>query len=496
VKQFLTKDKLFLGLLTILYLKLETYLAYKGIFAFTYDQGRDLLEAAKLIFERNITLIGPTTGLPGIFYGPWWYYFLSIPIFVSGGNPTFVAIIFSFIGLATSISLFLFLRYVTNSFFLPAFLAYISLVSSQWMLSPTFIWSPTFVPVFMILMFYSFDKITRAQSKKDFFLYGLSSQIILQGEVAFGVMTTLWLLLSFLIYKKYFFTKKIIWTLAGMFLLWIPQILFELRNNFLELRATIAYLIEPKIYGDKAPIYLRFSQRLDSYYGQFSQTFFNGNKLIALLFIGFITLALFITAKKHKFEKQSKLLVKYLLTFTIFSIMFFTLFQDRIWDYYLIGMPITFVIIISLILKQAISSTLLKYLSILFVILIFFHNLPNSLFGRVNEEKVTDGGTFINAQRVMDFIVSQEPKNYSLYVYSPAIFDPPFDYLIYWYNKKHLIEKPKEKQDTFYLVIREYSSNKYFNSGWYGDKTRDKSTMLEKKMFFGDIVLEKHTFSK
>ncbi len=494
MKKLFNKDILFLGFLSLLYLKLKTYLAYNGAFDFTYDQGRDLLEASKIVFEKNITLIGPTTGLPGIFYGPWWYYILSIPVLISGGNPTFVAIVFTFIGLATSIALYLFLRYITGSFILSAFFSYLSLVSSFWMLSPTFIWSPTLVPVFMTLLFFSFYNILKTKSTPYYFLYGLSSQIILQGEVAFGVMITLWTFLSILIYRKYLFTKNLVWTLIGIIILWIPQILFEIRNNFLETKAAVSYLHSPKIYGEEAVIYIRFLQRLDSYFNLFSQTFLYANNLLSFLLLSFFILTLIVVYKKPTFEKNIKTLVDYLLSLIIFSIIFFTFFKDRIWDYYLIGLPTTFVILAAIILKQSLKTYYLKVTSIIFIIIVLLLNLPNGLFSRFNETKITGGGMYINAQRVVNYIESQKPKNYSIYVYSPAIFDPPFDYLLYWYNRKGLIEKPKENQQIFYLIIREYSSKKYFNEGWYVDKTRDKSTLLEEKAFSGDIVLEKHTF--
>ena len=95
----------------------------------------------------------------------------------------------------------------------------------------------------------------------------------------------------------------------------------------------------------------------------------------------------------------------------------------------------------------------------------------------------------------MDYIASQNPQNYTFYAYSPAIFDYPFDYLVYWYNRRGLLENPKKNQNIMYLVIREESSKKYHKGGWYGDKTRDKTVVLTRKEFPGDLVVEKHQFT-
>ena len=92
----------------------------------------------------------------------------------------------------------------------------------------------------------------------------------------------------------------------------------------------------------------------------------------------------------------------------------------------------------------------------------------------------------------MDWLISQNPTNYSIYSFSPAIFDYPFDYLIYWYTKQDLFEKPQDNQKLMYLIIRESSTDQYLKSGWYGDKTKDRTQILERQEFPGDLVIEKH----
>ena len=52
---------------------------------FTYDQGRDLIEAAK-IAGGNLTFIGPTTGAAGLFHGPLWYWILAVFVLIGKGD--------------------------------------------------------------------------------------------------------------------------------------------------------------------------------------------------------------------------------------------------------------------------------------------------------------------------------------------------------------------------------------------------------------------------
>ena len=68
---------------------------------FVYDQGRDAQAVAKIL-KGKLTLIGPTTGIPGLFYGPFYYYFIAFPYWLSQGNPlgvTIFLVLFDLLGI-------------------------------------------------------------------------------------------------------------------------------------------------------------------------------------------------------------------------------------------------------------------------------------------------------------------------------------------------------------------------------------------------------------
>src|SRR5438045_1065325 len=85
-------------------------------YAFTYDVGRDMLALQQLVYLHKIPLIGFTTGMPGIFYGPWWYYLLSIPFFLSGGNPQGIAVFMWLTGIATIIVMYFVGKKISDEF--------------------------------------------------------------------------------------------------------------------------------------------------------------------------------------------------------------------------------------------------------------------------------------------------------------------------------------------------------------------------------------------
>ena len=83
-------------LLLYFFILVGAFLRLQGVFtnsfAFTYDVGRDMLALSAIVHLHKIPLIGATTGLPGIFYGPWWYYMLTPFFIIFSGSPQGIAL--------------------------------------------------------------------------------------------------------------------------------------------------------------------------------------------------------------------------------------------------------------------------------------------------------------------------------------------------------------------------------------------------------------------
>ena len=73
-----------------------------ALLGFYYDQGRDALKVLDILKFRDWPAIGPTTGLAGIYLGPFWFYFLAPLYALGGGNPAVAAI---FVGIIDSFSI-------------------------------------------------------------------------------------------------------------------------------------------------------------------------------------------------------------------------------------------------------------------------------------------------------------------------------------------------------------------------------------------------------
>lgn len=500
MKTFVKKyslEILFIIFLLIVNILLKVPAQAQGIFAFATDQGRDLLEVSKIIYDHKFTLIGPTTGLPGIFYGPWWYYFLSPILFVSGGDPQIVALFFSAFSIITTLLLYFLIKYITKNVLIALVLTIAASMSSTWFGS-TSIWSPSLVPFLTISYIFIIKKIFETNGTIYYFLLGLTLLLILDGETAFGISIIAFQLFGIILFRKKFLNKKLYLTILGALLILAPRILFDLKHDFLITKSIINYLHNPVIHATELTFTNRLMIRSSQIFSIITESLFESHKLVALIFtLLVIALFLYILRKKKVFTIFKKdLLLHYLIFLFIAILIMFSIFKDNVWDYYLIGLPVIFICILAKIFEYLYKITSLKPVTILLFsgLLIFSFNKEILNFGNITWQG--DDATYKNPKAAMDYLVSQNPTNYSFHAYSSSIFDYPFDYLIYWYTKKGILKSPKANQKDMYLIIRDDNTHRYFKGGWYGDKTKDKTQILDRKTFNGNIILEKHKFNE
>lgn len=342
-------------------------LVIQGFFAFTYDQGRDLLEVQKLVGEHDPILIGPTTGLPGIFYGPWWYYFLGPIFLISGGNPTVITAIFGAIGILTIFLLYLLIKKITANVPVSLAVAAVAAMSQPFITSSSQIWSPSLVLPLMISYVFFLALIFEKPQPWKFLALGITSGLVMDSGAAFGVVLTIATIISGIFFKKYFWGKNYLFYFLGFLIILSPRIIFDIRNEFLITKSIIQEIQNPHIYQQKLAFVERLINRADLFLLNFAQTFSQSRKILSFLPLVFIIFTIL------KFWPQFKKNNVFRIILFIISIIYllFVIYPDAVWGYYLVGLPVLFMAIFAIAASSLTNPKMLLVIIAVVVLLNF-----------------------------------------------------------------------------------------------------------------------------
>lgn len=233
LKRFL---KLFIFLFILINLYLCAYPVLHRDIGYNTDVGRDLLILQDIVNTHKLPLIGPHSGLGGLFHGPLWPY-INLPAFILGnGNPIAIGWFWVFL-----VSCSVFTTYIVGK---KVFNEYVGLFSALMLslLSVTYsnsLLNPFGAVIFSPLFFYFLYKYVKSLKVVYLILALFTIGILIQFEIVFGGPI---LILSLVFLLVFLFKKKKLKHLFSIFVLVIPlstYIVFELRHNFLQLKSII-----------------------------------------------------------------------------------------------------------------------------------------------------------------------------------------------------------------------------------------------------------------
>lgn len=429
-----------------------------GSFSFTYDVGRDLLAVEDIVLQQNPTLLGPTTGVEGVFYGPWWYYVLAVPFVFTGGNPQGIAFFIALIGLLNIILGFIVGKKIGGDF-LGVVCASIIAVSPFFIDTSSQIWNPNVIPTLVLLvmlgLWYVIDN--QKTSRKIWFVLGLLIALIVEMEIIFGFLFGIAFIFSSIIFlRKKLATSRFAFFAVGILAIEAPRILFEIRHEFLMTKRVLAFLGETS----KSTTFSIFTKanlvEIQSAFGKlWSDTLAGENELIQILLLAFFVYVSTI------YYRRALPFEKFFLKFTVITFIIFigafAFFTEGIWRHYLIGLPILFVFFagISLnLLRQHFSFSKVTFV-LLFAILWLIIN-PFKFFIALSKPPWEgDEAVYRNHIAIIDYIYREsDGKEFKYVLYTPPVHDYTYRYLFSWYGKKRYNRVPSDQNAklSFFII--------------------------------------------
>ncbi|MCX6816760.1 MAG: glycosyltransferase family 39 protein [Candidatus Beckwithbacteria bacterium] len=497
-KIFVKKNSILIFLLSIGFL-LRIWNLHLNLH-FGYDQGRDALVVESIIKNHKPVLIGPTTGIEGVFLGPFFYYLILPFYFLGQGNPVWPATEMVLLG---TLSIYLIYLLGKDLFGKKVGLLAAALLcfSSQGIYFSRMLSNPSPLMFISLLMFWLAYKI-KQDNKKYFPLLGLVMGLSLQTQLANAFFLTLAIFLYLLpSWKKIGLINLFLG--LGLFLsTFFPQLLFNFRHEHLLSKSLLGNFISDVNKTSLAVVW-------HSRPGFFNQWFINSltpsilNKMFfplvsSALLLGIIFLPVYFFKKVSVKDRKGIILLLLWLLFPIVCYLFYTGNFGFFFDYYIVSQFLPLLLLASYSLVSL--TKFIKHgrvLKVAVLSIIIFSNVsqadtflfPNSL-----------GYSLMQLNKTVNYVL----KNYNgqaIWARPPDGRPATYEYLLKREAQKQGIKNLRFTEFTQeYFVIYEPDTWMKNNQAelkpwfldWYRPLTEGKK--LIDKTNFGIIIVEKYQF--
>lgn len=385
------------------------------------DNARDMLLMNEIMTEKPITLIGPRSGISGVFHGPLWLY-MNLPAFIaSGGDVVGVAWFWFFLFAANVVIVYRLSRNIFGhvgglvSAVLFSF-AFTSTGWSQFNANGVLLVMPFFI--YYLLEYFEYRSFVHMFA--IFLLIGL----LIQFQIAFGlpILILTLLLASYLIRQSG--RMKHLWAFGAVFIPTLTHILFDVRHNFIQLRSLLGYSSSGGVsFFEHAVNRLRFG------FLELSSWIPDNSYVTSLVLVSVIAYIIY-RSKDSALRRIGLLYMYFYIGFWIVTLSY----SGTMWPYYYWGLtPVLFLVIGGVISKLS-KRVQVSVLGLMIIVQLFIqvqwfqHERDYVLAPRPISWKFHEN--------VVEEIFEQAPETFGYYVFSDDLFGyrPKYAFT-YWGNK-------------------------------------------------------------
>jgi 4-amino-4-deoxy-L-arabinose transferase-like glycosyltransferase len=463
---------------------------------FYYDQGRDALVIWDFIYSHKLFLIGPTTGLPGIFRAPYYYYLLAPFYWLGKGNPVWP---FVFLAFTTVLAVVLIYQLGTKiqdktTGIIAAIISAFSfniILSSRWLSNPT--------PMLLLSMVLVWGMIKVTEEKKWAWpVLAAASGLSLFSFGSSGEFFYFPALAIFLIWqwKNRPDIKNFILSIVLFVLTFAPLVLFDFKHQHILLHNLFGtFGMGSGSFG--VPTWGFIISRTASYFDIFTNKIFQSHSnlnTVALVIIGISFLAFL-----PKLVKNTKVKVLLLLLGSaVLGLYFYQGNYGILYDYYMTGYYLIFVLLFAIILGRIWK---LKVVGIIFVLCFFYlfyiNNVP-IIWGRVND--TCQGATsvcFVNQKEAIDWIYKAAgTRDFNVDEYVPPVIPYSYNYLFTWIGTEKYYKLPVDPQISLLYTLYEVDPPHPERLQAWLDRQAGIGKVIKEQTFGGITVQERERITK
>ncbi len=425
--------------------KINQYMTFLG------DEGRDALVVRGILISHHFPLLGPVTSIGNMYLGPLYYYMMAVSMAIIWLNPVGAAIMVAFVSLLALGLIF----YLSNKWFgfFPA-----SIAAFLYAISPVVIyysrssWNPNPAPFFAVLGIFSLYKLHQSHNFYWFILSNIALAFAVQMHylalLLMPVFYLLWLV-EVISQKKIHQKGKYILSgtvlgIGSFLLLMSPLAIFDLRHNFMNTKAIIAFFSQRQTTVNLNP-FNSLSRIPHVYIWNLLERYIGGdNNIIAYI----LSLIVIIPLLKWLISKKKEWIYLCLGIWLIIGLLGLSLYKQTIYDHYL-----GFLSPVPYLLLAAFASLLNKRwqkvsFSLFIVVVAYFNLIKNPLLLPPNNE-------LQRTQEVDKFIISlsgNKPFNFALLAKNN--YDAAYKYYLEVYSHPPAM-LPFKKTDQLFVVCED-----------------------------------------
>lgn len=435
LKKYITPWNLFILIILLFAFVLRIY-RIDELMGFHYDQGRDALIIWDLIKNHKFFLIGPVTGLEGIFLGPFYYYLIAPFYLIGGGSPTVPSMFLSFL-----VTISLYFLYKTGVEIGGKATGFIALVigsfSNYFVFSNRWLSNPTPIYLTSILIFYLMVLIikNKTTTRSNYWWYAiyLLVGVSLHFELASAIFYLPVLLILTYWQRKKLNVRDFIISTFLLFITFLPQIVFNFRHENILLKN---FIIEFSKFNPRGGTICRIvTDRLKTFWNMFYIKVFPNNEFLAIIF----SIISIFGINKFIRIKLNKEIGKLFLIFLGIPAVGYILYKGNfgiLYDYYFTGYYFILILLFSLGLSIFWRNKLGKILIIIFLTIFSFVNLKLVYSSFTSE--VNHGNNIVlgNQLEAVTWIKedSRQFETFNIDSYVPPVITYSYDYLFLWNN--------------------------------------------------------------
>ena len=479
-----------LGIILALGLFLRIY-NIGNLLGFYYDQGRDALAIWNLWHKGDLFLIGPTTGIAGIFRTPYYYYLIAPFYLLGGGNPVWPSVFLSITTIAAS-----FLAYILGAkiysktagliaAFITAF-SFEIVMASRWLSNPT--------PMLLLSMLLIWFMLKVSEGKMwswvgiaavaGFSLFSFGSA----GEVFYFVAIAIFAFWQ----RKNLPDRKIFLLSAIAFLLTIlPLIVFDFKNHFLITGNIKEFLIDDKSFREVT--WAVAQNKVNLYWDVFTKLIFHGRwEKEKFLLGGVFFFIIFYLNRLIKLQGVKSLLL--LLSSAMLGLIFCQGNEGNFYDYYLTGYFLPFILLFSVGLAEIAKSWWGKTF-VLYFLYVFAVNNYYPLRFKLTDNVDRPGSIALKSELQAVDWVYEDAGDFELNVdvYVPPVIPHAYDYLFLWRGNGLAVGRQgknvENQQPLLYTLYENVPSENL--DAWLARQKRIGK--IEEEVQFGGVVVQRRT---